>query len=621
MELEIYFFPQIIEAFSTENQKEFERRVKSRLKSYFEVRENRVLLSEKKIFLLNEILGNLKKIWIKGIPLPFSLAPRGKKVPFRPGKVYLSPKEANEIKKIYPDVILLPWGEVFELFLSESYQPDGLFTFRDFLLLGPFKPCLLCGLRWHEPHKCPNLKEKEAFSFLQEFLKKKPAELLKNYTQKFEQMAFKEALTSMSRRVFYFKPAFFEILFTSNAKTWENIPLKKGLSRGGNLFLGLEAIRDGNLAKAREYFEKLDLNRDWQANLGLLLSKALEEDLEEALYYAEKALHLAETPLAQAYLFLWKGWLFERQRKFFEAEEAYQEALKRDRAFWPARFHLAGSQIKYASQRARNTLTPLLKEPLAVPLVLFEGRFLPFATEIEDEIQSFFEQKQEEAVVKLVQAENSLRPLLKALPEEEVERFEQSLANLRKEIYQGGFLDIITAEKRAFDLALELQGYLFRQTQKLRGKFKDYQKQLERFEEFWRNYPYRDPDDPFQQKLLLFREELAKLARLLKQDPQKGLKPAFKATKKIEELSLELKKEEKRLRKEWLFKKQLSSFIKTFLILETFLFLIFLLVPALYHLIGDQKPPSFFRLSVFVGFSIFFLVISLLRSLQKKIEV
>ncbi len=623
MEFEFFLFHEIIETFFTENPKEVERQLKSRFKSYFEWRHNLFEIPESKISVLNEIFRNLKKLWGQGkIPLPFALIPPKKKGLFRPGRIYLSSQEAQKIEKQLKKAEghLLPWGEFFELQLPESFQEEGLFPYRDLLLLGPFQPCAFCGQRWHSPQKCPNLKEKEAFGTLVKLLKKSPEDLLRWYAHLFEKQSFREALESIARRVFYFSPAFLELLITSGAKTWEALPLKTRLSRGGNLFLGLEAIRFGEIKKARQRLETLDINRDWQANLGLLLVSVLEEKNEEAFYYVEKALHLTEIPLAQAYLLLWKGWLLERERKNFEAEEAYQEALKRDRTFWPARLHLAACQVKYAREKARNILFPLLKEPLAFPLLLLEGRFLPFAPELEKAAQNFFEKKQEEAVAKLAQAENALRPIVKALPEEEIARFEEHLAQLRKEIYEGGFFEIISAEKKAFDLALELQGYLFRQSQKLREKYKFYQKKYEKFEFFGKQYPYRDAEDPFYRKLFDFKEELGKLARLLQQDPQRGLKSAFQRVKKLEDLSKALEEEEARLRKEWLFRKQLSAFVKVFLILEIFLFLIFLLVPGLYHFLGATNPPPVFRLSTFVGLSVLFLAISLFYSLRQKIE-
>ncbi len=625
MEFEIRFFPQIIEVFFTEHPKEIERQVKSRLKNYFEIRENTLELAESKIGLLDEIFRGLKKLWKKEeIPLPFSLVPRGKKGLFRPGRIYLSPKEAPKIKTFLEKSGLtwglIPWEDFLELVLPETFREESSFPYRDLLLLGPFRPCPLCGLRWHSPSKCPSLREKEAFTSTLSFLKKPPATVLKEIARNIENGKFKEVLKRLAPRVFYLKPAFLELLFSSGARTWESLPLKSSLSQGGNLFLGLEALRHGQFRKARERFLACDLNHDWRANLSLTLLNAIEERTDEAFYYVEKALHLAEAPLHQAYLIFWKAWLLERERKFLEAEELYQEALKKDRAFWPARHHLAGCQVKYLFKKARNTIFSLQKEPLAFPSLLFEGRFLPFAPELEKGVKDFFEEKQKEAIAKLAQAENSLRPLMESLPEEEIQDLQETLVELRKSIYEGGFLELLGAEKKVFELTLELQGYLFRQNRKLRQKFKTFQRELEKFENFWRRYPYRNADDPFQQKLQEFRTELGKLGNLLKQDPKKGLKPAFKQVKRLEEFVEILAKEEARLRKEWHFRKQLSAFVKIFLILEVVLFLVFLVTPGLYRLLEASHPPPIFRLSTFIGLSVLFLIVALLHSLRQKIE-
>ena len=624
MELEFVFFPQIVEAFFTDDVKTLEKQVKGRLKVYFEVRERRLELTPGKLPQLEECLSRLKRLWnLEKVPLPFSLCPPGKSGLFRPGRIYLTPKEAQEFQKKlnkFPfSVALFEWQGFYELKIPATTYEEGLFPYRDILLLGPKKPCPLCGLRWHTPKSCPALPSKDAYKKILSWLKLKPQDFLKQLTSFFEGGKIKEGLKEASFRKPYLQPGFFYLLFTTNASTWENLPLKAGLASGGNLFLALEALNHGDFEEARQRLNTLDLNRDFRALLGLAYVNVLRGDRDEALYFLEKAHTVAERPLEQAYVLFLKGWVYELQHKNFEAEELYQEALKRDRTFWPARVHQAVCQVKYALNKARTSITPLLKETLALPTLLLEARFLPFAPELEEAAQAFYEEKQEEAVLRLAQAENTLRPIVKALPEEEVARFEEALAEIRKSIYEGGFLDLISAEKKAFDLGLELQGYLFRQTKRLRETYKNYQRRLERFENFWRQYPYRDSEDPYARHLKTVRQELEALAELLKGDPLRTLKKARQKSQKIEDLLTQLEEEKERIQKEWRFREQLSTFVKTFVFLEVIIFLIFLLVPALYHLLGAKELPPFFSLPSFLALSFLALLAALARSLGKKI--
>ncbi len=625
MKLELRLFPEFAEAFWPESPQTLAKQARSQLKTYFEVRENLIEIPEGRLGQLNEILEKLKRLWSQGknLPLPFSLIPPGARSLFRPGRIYLTKKEAERLRPSLGGLpfaaTLYEWQGLFELRIPATAYEEGLFAFRDLLLLGPYRPCPVCGLRWHKPRDCPALNLEEPYEAYLSWLKQKPEDFLKALARPFAEGKTQEGLKKLALRRPFFRPSFLRLFFTSNASTWETLPLKTGLTSGGNLFLGLEALGQGDFGKARERFEKCDLSRDFKALLALALTAALAETPAEALYFVEKAAELAQKPAELAFVLLFKGWLFELEGKGLEAEDFYQEALKKDRSCWPARILLAACQVKYAFPKAKNTLTPLLNEIMALPCLLTEGRFLPLAPELEAQAQSLYEKKQEEAVFRLAQAENALRPLIKALPEEEVKRFENTLAEIRREIYEGGFLELLTAERRAFDLGLELQGYLFRQGQKLRAKYKTYSKSLEYYQQFWHRFPYRRADDPYAHLLERLRQELDKLASLLKADLLKTLKRAYQQGEKIERILEELAREEARLRQEWRFRKQLSSFVKYFLILELVLFLVFMLVPALYHFLESRNPPPFFNLTSFLVLSFLALVFSLLRALNEKI--
>ena len=616
----LLFFPRLVEFFLSVDPKDFERGVRRSLKHHFEFREGLVLVPPERLSTLEKVLEELKKLWLKGLdlPLPVSLVPQAKG-PFRPGRIYLEPKEAKTVSAHLSSLPFLaqlrPWRQWVELVLPATEgERNLLFRYRDLLLIGPHTPCPFCGLRWHEAKNCPTLKERDPFVVTQELLRYRPQVLAEKLNGLLEEGKDE---TLFSGRYPYFKPSFLRHLFTTTATSWDGFSIRPGLEKGGNLFLGLEALRGGDLVQAKKRFEAAQATKDPRPHLGLVFVAMLEGDVNEALYQIENARSRAETPFFQAYLFLLKGWVLERERKYFEAEENYKEALKRDRSFWPAKLHLATMEIKFAKDRVLSRLQQLVNEPMSLPAFFLEGRFLPLAEEIEKLLLVTFEEKQAQALSRLASAEDTLRPMLRALPEEEVKQFEEALADIRQKVYEGGFIDLLLAEKRAFDLSLELQGYLFRQTRKIREGLREQINELSKLKDFWRRYPYKGEDHPFAQKLAAAEEEIEKLTEILKVNPGRQLKRAHAKLKAIEEIVSSLQEMEKDLRREWQFRRQLSTFVKTFLLLELLLFGFFLLLPLALkavhlptYMVGNL--PTFFALSVV------FLLISLWRALLQK---
>ncbi len=618
----LLFFPELVEFFLSVDPKEFERGVRRSLKHHFEFRDRLLVVPPERLSTLEQVLQELKKLWLKGIslPLPVSLVPRDARGEnhFRPGRIYLDQKEAKGLSgrlSSFPFLVQLrPWRQWVELVLPSTETGNNLlFHFRDLLLVGTHAPCPFCGLRWHPARQCPTLKERDPFLVIQELLRQRPQALAEKLNGL---LAEGKDVSLFCGRYPYFKPAFLRHLFTTTATSWDGLSVKPGLEKGGNLFLGLEALRSGDLAQAKERFEAAQGPKDPRPHLGLAFLAMLSGDVNEALYQVENARSRAETPLLQAYLLFLKAWIFERERKYFEAEEHYKEALKRDRSFWPAKLHLTTMEVKFAREHVLPRIRQLVNEPMALPAFFLEGRFLPLAEEVEKILLETFEERQAQALSRLASAEDALRPMLRALPEEEVQRFEEALAEIRRKVYEGGFIDLLLAEKRAFDLSLELQGYLFRQTKKIRESLREYAAEAAKLKEFWRRFPYKDENNRFGQQLAALEEDIEKLNEILKVNPRQ-LRTAYNKLRSIADRVSSLQAMEKELRREWQFRKQLSVFIKTFLILELVLFGIFLFLPVVlkaFHLSSQMVG----NLPVFFTLSVAFLVVSLWRALLQK---
>ena len=620
----LIFFSEMAEFFLPVPAQEFERLVRQSLRAYFDFKGDEVIIPFHKLGLLESAWQEIKKTALPGsiLPLPFSLAPSGAPRHFlRPGKVYLSPSEGKQAQKYLQElsfvVTLTPWRGLLEMVFPSNKDAELLFHFRDFFWTGPYPPCPFCRRRWHPPQRCPGLKQREPMREVSRLLRERPHSLAQRLNKLVEKGKWRPEEESLLLGPYvYLRPGFLRILFGTKARLWESMALKPDQEKGGHLFLGLEALLGGDLAQAKKHFVAAQQKQDPRPNLGLTFVALVERDFPEALYQAENARSEAQTPLFRAYSFFLRGWSFEVQGKSLEAEELYRQAYKEDRSFWPALLHLASMEIKFAPERVLPALQQLLHYPLALPSFFLDERLLPLAQEAEKLLLETYEKKQAQALSRLTQAEDALRPLLKALPEEEVKSFSETLAEIRQQIYDGGLLDLLEAEKRAFDLSLELQGIEFRHRKKLLQKLEKIQDQLNDKKELWKRFPYKDTQRQFGEKLALLEEEIQKIQRLSR-DRGKNLRLMAERFKKVEKLWAELEEQEGQLRREWLFRQQVLSFVKVFFLLEFILFGVFFLF---FKVLGPVQPSllKMANISSFLFFSLLFFLFALWRSLLQK---
>ncbi len=602
---------------------EFERLVHQSLRAHFELQKGEVHLPLHKLALLEKIWQEIRKVVLprSSLPLPFALAPSS--APFedlRPGKVYLLPKEAKLVREYLKDipfvVDLVPWRGLLELVFPASKEPELLFRFRDYFWVGRYPPCPFCHRRGHHPSACPTLKQRDPVKDLSSLLREKPTDLaqrLNKLVQKREREAEDELL--LAGPYPYLRPGFLRPLFTTKAAVWEAMALNPGFDRGGHLFIGLEALFSRALPKAKKHFEEAVQKQDPRPPIGLAFVAFLEGDLAEALYQVENARAEAQTQLFKAYSLFLKGWIFELQGKLFESEELYRQALKEDKSFWPALLHLATIEAKFAPEKVLTLLPQLLHHPLAALSFFLEERFLPWGKEVENLLLEEYEKRQVLALSRLTQAEDALRPVSKALPEEERKSFEETLGEVRKQIYEGGLLDLLEAEKRAFNLSLELQGLGFRQKKKILQKLEAFQTGLVEKEKLWKNYLYQEEGHPFFQTLKRLKEEVKNLQNL-STTQAKDLGLLAQKIKNIEAQWEELEELEEQLRREWIFRRQVSSFAKTFFLLELFLFGLFFLFKNLAPFQTSFSEMA--NLSSFLALSSLFFGFSLWRSFLQK---
>ncbi len=628
---EIIFYPLVISFFWRQNKAEVERLVRQTFGRRFSFKEQGVEIPPEKILSLEETLNALKRIpgGVSFPILPISLAPLGsfKKTLLRPGKVYLDPKEKEAFEERLSRLPflarLVPWDDLYELQLPATTDPELLFRYRDLLLVGPYKPCLHCGLPWHRTSSCPGRKGRRPGKILLDWLHQPLAKIGEELNKTFENLRTKESqavLSALSERFPYLQPGFLRNLFTTRAKNWEQFNIfQEVLAPGGKLFIALEALQAGQLSEAQRRFEIIfEEGKDWRAALGLAFVSLDKEDLIEALYYVESALGQIERPLLQAYLFFLKGWLLENKGDFHQAEEAYRQALKKDRTCFPAQFHLRLFMTRYALWEDILThLTLVLNHPLGFLLSFLEPRFLPVAPKLEEELERTFKERQAQAVSRLAAAENNLRPVIKLMPEKQAQELQESLENIRRKIYEGGYLDFFWAEEKAFSLSLEGQGLLYREISEARAKYNEFRDDYEEYEKFWRTKGGKDPE--FKVLLDEFYQTLAEIEKALKTNPSHHLRFCVQKFEKLEKKKQELERLKEELLVRLRFKKQLAVFVKTFLLSEIFLFCSFLILPRLIRFLSPTTKKFFFLSpSTFLLFSFLFLVMAIFRALAQK---
>lgn len=626
---ELVFHPLVIELFWRQDRQETERLVRQTLARFLPVKGNRVELTPDRLAALERAFDALKNL-PAGPPvvlLPFSLAPEGaqRKALLRPGKVYLDASEKKDFERHLGDLPFLakiePWQGLYELQIPATTEPDLLFRYRDLLLVGPFKPCLHCGLPWHRTSTCPGKKAKVPGKILLEFLHEPLEVFAQRWNRGFED--WRKQGTKWNRRLAerypYLQPGFLHQLFTTNAKNWENLKLfqeRPGL--GGKIFLALEALQLGQLKEAQRRFEEVVQERnDWRASVGLALLAMDKEDLVEALYHVESALGQTESPLVQGYLLFLKGWLFEHKGDLLKAEEAYRDALKKDHSCFPARFHLRLFMTRYHLwEEVLQHLPTLCQNPLGFLLTLTEPRFWAVASQVEEILQQLFKERQVQAASRLATAENNLRPVIKLLPEKQAEELNQSLEDLRQKIYQGGYLDFLEAEERGLTLSLEAQGLLYRQIQEVRQRFSRFKERFREYETFWRTKGEGDAE--FKALLDQFQQKLAEIETALAQNPTGNLRTCAKKLEALEKKAETLEKAQEELLARLRLKHQLYTFIKTFLTLELLLFLVFLVCPRVSSFLFPESHPYFFSPGTFFLTSLGLLFLAILRALGQK---
>ena len=581
---------------------------------------------------LNKAFSELRSSFSEELgeaPLPFNLLPEKANVSWlRPGKLYVSPsmKEALEraSKKLGFLLTLKPWQNLLEVILPTTADPEVLFQTRDLLWVGPKGPCFYCGLPWHRNADCPGLKEMVSGKALKAYLYQTLKDLGQSLTQRLlkGELLAKE-LQGLYARYFYLQPAFLRILYYkvpewshfSQVSLGNEIPTK-----GGHLLIALENLHTGNLKESEKRFMAAGDPSDYRVGLGLGHLAILQEDYERALYYFEELKTENLPPLVQSSILLLKARIYEMQKDFLSAEHFYAEALKRDHSLVPAAYHkFLVSFYLGGTERSLFRLSTLLGHPVIFTLAFLEPAFLLFGKELEKELLSRIEKKQAEALTTLQEAEDGLHRLKQLLSEEELSALEDQLSNFREKIYKGCFFELEKVALGAMGLSLEIQGYTYRKIREIREQISEFFSRYHALKRYWASYPYKYGESVFDQRLREVGNRLLRLEQRLGNDPTKELRSLLKEAANIHSLLEALEQEKKRLEAKRLFRTQLSTFLKVFVVGESLLFLLYFSVPSFLAVTAPELLPHLpLSFSSFLGASFLLFILALLRALFRR---
>ncbi|QER41898.1 hypothetical protein F1847_03725 [Thermodesulfobacterium sp. TA1] len=629
MFLKIVEIPRLKQFLFKTSSHEFDYHLEDLLKkTYYPLSSTVYQVQPKKLVYLNEILYHLKdrfKKFLEASPLPFyiilfkdkdsSEKPRY----VRAGKIYLKEEVKKEVLQEFEGLNLFfkiqDWIDDWkELLLPATVDPKLIFFFKDFFFTGENFPCFFCGSTLHPYQKCPGLLEPNPREILDKALDLPFSEV----AQKTWQNLIEEEKTPSYFHVrhFYLLPEFLKIVFYrgDNLSSWAQLKLTAETPvRGGSLGIGLEALIKGDLNVAESRFSEEE--EDLKASIGLIWVNLLKNNWDKALYFLENSLSKTSSNFIKSYLLFLKGYITEYRGNDLTAKELYQRAFELDKTCFPAFYKL--KIFDYLRDEPLEKFINYFVHPFLVFWAWNEPLFIKDQEELENFIEKKLLEKRETALQRLKEAEDLFHRLKHVMTKEEVKDYEEKLKTLAYEIYHKGMGAIDKASDRALDLNLELQSLVYNKIKEMNQKLTELRKQYEVFANFWLRYPYKDEDLIFGKELKALKELIEKnIERTQKRDISQVLSLIVSELNLAEEKVDILKNLKDELRKKWLFKQRLADFLRNFLLLETFLVVLYVL--------GYFAEFSFLEnllsLPVFLTISVFLLILCLILAYAKNPE-
>ncbi len=579
---------------------------------------------------VNDFLFSLRETFKKDLfsaPLPVSFylfseaSPSEPKVPFRAGKIYFHKSLYKEILEVFSKLKLFfkieaISNEVYELLLPSTVDPKLNFPYKDIFYIPLEERCFFCHSHWHATSDCPGLDIQESLDKFKEILKFSLEEVAEKLYAHYLQRETKENfLDYFFIRHFYLFPSFLKVplYLVGEIENWSQLTGKLVLPiKGGEIFLALEDLLHKRWSQAELRLKNLE--EDFRLELLFMMLSILKGDFKRALYHIERALTFVKTPFLLSYLYFYKGYIHHIQGDIYQAEDNYKTALKEDTSCVPAFYFL--HLLNYEENHSEKIFS-YFRHPFLIYLAFLEPKFIKHEEELERELENAISSLKEEALIRLKEAEDKFHNLKEVMPEETIREIEETLKEIRQGLYKGGIALIEEAGKRALELSLELSGYVFSRTKKIKGELQKLKNQYQILYNFWNEYPYKTEDAYFGQRLSTTYNLIEKMQKIyMRKDISKELKILHKELERLKKNIEELSTLKSELQKKWRFRKKLFSFIRRFSLAEGFLISIYLF-PLLFPKVDFLGPLQ--NLTSFVLFSFLILVVVLITlQLEEK---
>ncbi len=581
-----------------------------------------------KIVQLNDILYQIKEIFVKELgtappPYVFFLSKRNPPLPntylLRPGKIYFTEDLKGDLQKVLSEVKLFFKLErvregLFELVLPATTEPNLILPYKDLFFSPEEKKCFYCRTYLHASTDCPGLKVLDVYGFYSRLLTYSLKDLSEHLkTQLLLEEPSGEILSLFFSRNFFLFPSFLKVVFylfneiDNFSLLGLNLPLPV---RGGDLALALEDLIHLRIEQAERRFKEIE-EEDFRRELGLSQVEFLKGDFNRSLYYLESALSLVKTPFLRGFIYFYKGYISHYLGDPFNAEENYRLSLKEDSSFFPSFYYL--NLLTFEREEQVEKVFPFFQHPYIIYLAFLDPAFIKYQKPLEEYLEKSFDRIREEAVERLKEAEDKFHKIKDIMQDEEVSEINEKLVKIRKDAYEGGIALVEGAGKRAMELALELNGYIFSRLKRYKKEFTQQEDRYRVLFNFWQRYPYKTEEVSFGQTLKRAHDLIERIDRRLKRsEVAKELKSINKDLTTLKQFMDELSKLRPELERKWRFRQKLFKFIKTFSLAEGGLVLVYL-IPLFTK--TQTFLSSFLTFPYFLIFSFFLFIITLIIAL------
>jgi len=542
-----------------------------------------------------------------------------------PGEIYISFSTYRLVKNDDTSSIFsLPDTGIsqsfYRLIPDEDQQKDEqfLFLYHDALIQGKNYPCYYCGNKNHLSKNCPSKKLPQVtnslnklgylsldtinrlfFKYLVGESSELPAE-----SETYKNPGISAILACLGfydlKKVFQIRS--FRTIWDAKSDTWDNTMERKNKeSMGGIVWLAYDCLRVSNLPQAESFLKTSikEAPEDYKAYCAMGFLNLERDNVFRAEHFFNKALYSVRTKPQKIFLLLLLSRLYDLNDDFVRARQKIKEIISIDPDCPEAVYQDIIFKFRQGKKNeAIKCLIKLIQQNREYYLcALIDPELALFSEIIYPQLKKLFNAAKSEATQVFHEAEKKLEGLKRVLDKEDKELAEtQSLRSKIGELLKTdsyfGYLD--TIQYGNFITSISRKGIEERR-KKLLNSLYELNNRLKRNQTFVSNYRLRSRISSPEQQLIFFQaktDQIYNMVKLESSDPGK-----FKdVSGQLEKLSTELDQIElksKKLKTVWQVNQLLTWFFKYFLIFQSVILFVTLIVFPIVSFYMDLLPPKF----------------------------